>query len=127
VSRFESVLPMLMPPPPVPLPEVPTGVGLGLGISGGVEKFPSEDLFKGIVVTKTMRVVKVEVVHGQGDEEMMLDEFGTLKGNSENVFPNTSSRRGVPAISPKAPEDDLRAPSLDVTYIRYSVGGQPQN
>ena len=66
-----------------------------------------------------MRVVKVEVVHGR-DEEMMLGEFGILKGNNENVFPNTSSRRGVPAISPKAPEDDLHAPSPDVSTILSS-------
>jgi hypothetical protein len=66
-----------------------------------------------------MRVVKVEVVHGR-DEEMMLGEFGILKGNNENVFPNTSSRRGVPAISPKAPEDYLHAPSPDVSTILSS-------
>ena len=114
----ELVLPALMPPPPVPLPEVPTSVGLGLGISEGVEKSPSEDLFKGIVVTKTTRVVKVEVVHGRGDEEMTLDEFGALKGNKENVFPNTSSR---PAIPSKTPEVDLRAPSPDISTILSST------
>lgn len=97
------------------------GMGLGLNISDGVEKSPSEDLFKGIVMTKTMRVVKVEVVHGRRDEEMMLDEFGILKGNNENVLPNTSSRRGVPAISPKAPEDNLHAPSPDVSTILSST------
>ena len=117
----ELVLPALLPPPPVPLPDVPTGVGLGLGVSEGVEKSPSEDLFKGIVVTKTTRVVKVEVVHGRGDEEMTLDEFGALKGNKENVFPNITSRRGVPATSSKTPEDNLRAPSPDISTILSST------
>lgn len=72
-------------------------------------------------MTKTTQVVKVEVVHGRGDEEMLLDEFGTFNGNKENVFPNTPSRRGVPAISLKAPEENLRVPSPDVSTILSST------
>lgn len=67
-AALESVLPALMPPPPAPLPEVPNGVGLGLGVPAVTDKSPStsEDLFKGIAVMRTARVVKVEVVDSGG-------------------------------------------------------------
>ena len=119
----ELVLPTLMPPPHVPLPDVPiAGVGLGLAVPQGGEKSTSADLFKGIVVTKTTRVTRVEV---DGQEEMTVDELGVLKQNKENVSPNTSSRRGAvaPAISSLKPEqeDNLRAPSPDITTILSST------
>lgn len=118
----ELVLPALMPPPPVPLPDVPTGVGVGFSVPEAAEKSTSEDLFKGIMVTKTTRVVKVEVVDGRGGEEMTLDEFGVLAGNKENVFPNTRSRRTVPAISSKpSKEEDPRSPSPDISTILSST------
>ena len=73
----ELVLPALMLPPsvPLPLPEVPMEMGLGLAVPevAKAEKLLSEDLFKGIVVTKTTWFVKVEVVHGRGDKEMTLE------------------------------------------------------
>jgi hypothetical protein len=50
-----------MPPPPVPLPEVLTGMGLDLNISEGVNKSPSEDLFKGIVVTRRCGSLKLRL------------------------------------------------------------------
>ena len=111
----ELVLPAMMPPPHVPLPDVP-----GFVVPQGGEKSTSAELFKGIVVTKTTRVTRVEVVDGQ--QEMTVDELGVLKENKENVSPNTSSRR-VPAISSSKPEQeaDLRAPSPDITTILSST------
>jgi hypothetical protein len=113
----DLILPALMPPPPVPLPDVPTGVGLGLGVTKVANKSTPEDLFKGIVVIKTARVFKVEVMDGRGG--MTLDEFVILGGNKENVFPTMPSRRGVPAISSKSreEEEDPLAPSLDISTI----------
>lgn len=70
-------------------------------------------------MTKMTRVVKVEVVHGRGDEEMALDEFGGLKGNKENVFRLRRLDKVFPRsiFSSKAPEDDPHAPSPDISTI----------